>query len=98
MFQASCPIPSRRRRTSYNNTMTATHTFTTLHDQLPNLTEEERTYSGYGASPSRPAPRYIRSVLAWERASQKLGKPYDSWGPKEFAAATRIYKNVLNKH
>jgi len=72
--------------------------FQELHDQLPYLTDEDRTYDGYGASQDRPAPKYVRSLQAWERASQKIGKPYEDWTGPQFAAATKIYKFTLSKY
>jgi len=79
--------------------MTATkHPLLTLHDQLPYLDDEARTYDGHGAHPTRPAPKYVRSILAWERSAQKLGKPYLDWQGKDFAAATRIYKATFVKY
>lgn len=80
--------------------MTATHNtqFVDLHNTLPYLDEEDRTYNGYGAHPTRPAPKFIRSLAAWERASEKIGKPYLDWNGPQFAAATKIYKATLNKY
>ena len=72
--------------------------FTTLHNQLPYLTDEERTYTGYGATEDRPAPKYVRSLQAWERAAEKLSKPYQEWEGKQFGAATKIYKATLAKY
>ncbi len=69
-----------------------------LHNQLPYLNDQARTYDGYGASPTRPAPKYVRSIKAWERAASKIGKPYMVWTGKEFAGATKIYKHTLNKY
>lgn len=79
--------------------MTATNqTHITLHNSLPYLTDEERTYEGFGATADRPAPKYVRSILAWERASQKMNLPYEQWSGKQFAAATKIYKSTLVKY
>ena len=61
------------------------------------LSTQERTYEGYGASLNRAAPAGITDLDAWERAAKKVGKPYDSWGPKDFAKATAIYKHVIRK-
>lgn len=74
----------------------------TLHNELPYLTDEERTYNGYGANEDRPAPKYVRSLQAWERAAQKVvnqtGKPYAEWTGPQFAAGTKIYKATFNKY
>lgn len=71
------------------------------HRSADPLTKEQRTYEGYGASLTRPAPAHVRDIGAWERAAEqvqsKTGKKYDDWGPKEFAAATAIYKHTIRK-
>jgi hypothetical protein len=82
--------------------MTATHSLIPTHNTLPYLTDEDRTYDGYGATASRPAPKYVRSLKAWERASQKIvkqtGLTYDQWSGKQFGAATKIYKATIDKY
>jgi len=72
--------------------------YITFHNTLPYLTDEERTYNGFGATENRPAPKYVRSLKAWERASQKIGLPYEAWQGKQFAAATKIYKATVMKY
>ena len=71
------------------------------HRSADPLTKEQRTYEGYGASLTRPAPAHVRDIGAWERAAEqvhsKTGKNYDDWGPKEFKAATAIYKHTIRK-
>jgi hypothetical protein len=80
--------------------MTATQSPITieLHDSMPRLTDEQRTYEGYGATQDRPAPKYVRSLKAWERAAQKINKPYEAWQGPQFAAATKIYKATIAKY
>lgn len=74
----------------------------TLHNSLPYLSDEERSYDGIGADVTRPAPKYVRSILAWERAAQKVvaqtGKSYLDWNGNEFRTATVIYKRTFVKY
>lgn len=72
------------------------------HDGRPYLSDEQRTYAGYGADHSRPAPKYVRDLQAWERAAEKVvnqsGLDYSDWSGKQFAAATVIYKATVQKY
>jgi hypothetical protein len=72
------------------------------HDGRPYMTDQQRTYAGYGASHNRPAPKYVRDLQAWERSAEKVvnqsGLDYEDWTGKQFAAATIIYKNTVAKY